>query len=261
MLGQGQLVGDGKGARGGGEGLGDQQPSPVRVEAAGPFHHDLGRHDPDREAVTLGQTGAGADLEPLAPDGGVVREQGVVQGLAEGVEFGEMVAAGLDMVTHPVGGRLRVDDHALSGLGLFAGAAVGEGPVQADQGVGCPRGVVDQLQNLVARHRQAAEDRIGQDLGQFSLAGRTGLLGQGAQVDVIGVGQTQQELGRNRPLVALYVVEITGGNAKIGGHGRLGQVHLAAQPLEAAAEEKLAISGRVHSDSMSRCDSISTVTL
>ena len=197
------------------------------------------------------QPGAGAHLEPLAADGGVVGEQGLVQGLTQGVELGKVVAAGLDVVADPVGGRLHTGDAALAGLGLFAGTAGGEGPVQADQGIGGARGVVDQLQDLMARDGEAAEHRVGENFRQFRLAGGAGLLGQGAQIDVIGVGQTQQQLGRNRALVALNVIEIAGGNPEIGGHRRLGQGHVATQPLEAAAEEQLAVRGPGHRDTMS----------
>ena len=98
----------------------------------------------------------------------------------------------------------------------------------------------------MARHREALEDRIGEGLGQFGLGSGAGGLAQGAQVYVIGIGQPQQQLGRDGALVALDMVQIGGRNAEIARHGRLGQGEIAPQPLETAAEEQLAVSGSVH---------------
>ena len=53
------------------------------------------------------------------------------EGFAEGVEFGKMIAAGLDVFADPVG-RTVVGS---AGFGTVAGAAVGEGAVEAQQGV------------------------------------------------------------------------------------------------------------------------------
>jgi hypothetical protein len=153
-----------------------------------------------------------------------------------------MVAAGLDIFAHPVG-RTVVGS---PGVGAVAGAAVGEGAVEAQQGVGGGGLVLGQLDDLVTRHGQALEDRIGEGLGQFGLGSRAGGLAKGAQVDIIGVGQPQQQLGRDGALVALDVVQIGGGDAEVTRHGRLGQGEVAPQPLEAAAEEQLAVGGSVH---------------
>ena len=101
----------------------------------------------------------------------------------------------------------------------------------------------------MARHHQALEDRVGKGLGQFGLGSGAGGLAQGAQVHVIGIGQPQQQLGRDGALVTLDMVQIGGGDAEITRHGRLGQGEIAPQPLEAAAQEQLAISGGVHGSS------------
>ena len=127
----------------------------------------------------------------------------------------------------------------------------GEGAVEAQQGVSGGGLVLGQLDDLVTRHRQALEQGVGEGLGQFRFGRGTTGLAKGAQVDVVGIGQTQQQLGRDRSLVALYVVEIAWRNAEIGGHGGLGQRQIAAQPLEAASQEQLAVGGRFHDRTMS----------
>ena len=228
-----------EGAGGGAERLGQQQAFAVRVVAAGPFDHDLDRQGADAEAVKGLEAGADPGLERFA---GRVSLERSGEGFAEGVEFGKMIAAGLDVFANPVG-RTVVGS---AGFGTVAGAAVGEGAVEAKQGVSGGGLVLGQLDDLVARHREALEDRIGEGLGQFGLGSGAGGLAQGAQVYVIGIGQPQQQLGRDGALVALDMVQIGGRNAEIARHGRLGQGEIAPQPLEAAAEEQLAISGGVH---------------
>ncbi|MNI75286.1 hypothetical protein D3C73_1314240 [compost metagenome] len=113
----------------------------------------------------------------------------------------------------------------------------------------------------MARHSQALEQGIGEDLGQFGLGRRAAGLAEVAQVDVVGFGQTQQQLGRDGALVALDMVQIGGRDAEIRRHRGLGQVKLAPQPLEAAAQEQFAISGGGHGAIMSRYDHSASVMI
>src|SRR5690606_15149462 len=129
----------------------------------------------------------------------------LVRSLSGGVRLGEVVTARLDVFAHPFGRGLVAD--AGRPLDRVTGAAVGEGAVEAQQGVGGGGLVLGQLDDLVARHGKALEQRIGEGLRQAGLGGRAAGGAEGAQVDVVGLGQTQQQLGRHRPLVALYVVE------------------------------------------------------
>ncbi|MNV48973.1 hypothetical protein D3C71_1409050 [compost metagenome] len=163
----------------------------MRVKAAGPFHHDLGGQGADRQAVAGEQPGASQGLEAL------VRRrrlglQGIVQGFAQGIQFGDMVVAALDVFAHPfrraVGGGGGAGD---LGLGPVAHAPVGEGAVEAQDGVGGGGLILGQLHDLVARHGQTLKQGVGEGLGQFGLGGRTAGLAEVAQVHVIGLGQTQ----------------------------------------------------------------------
>ena len=119
MCRQGQLEGDGEGAGGGAERFGQKQAVAVGIEAAGPFHHDLGGQGADAEAVKGLEAGADPGLERFA--GGVGRES-PGEGFAEDVEFGKMIAPRLDVFADPVGRAVI----AGTGFGAVTGAAVGE---------------------------------------------------------------------------------------------------------------------------------------
>jgi hypothetical protein len=95
----------------------------------------------------------------------------------------------------------------------------------------------------VATDAQVGEHLVGQHLVQPRPAAR--IVGrQAAQVQVIGVGQAQQDLGGDRPLVAFQQVQIAGRDAQVLGHAALGDAQVAPQPLEPAAEKQLLVMGR-----------------
>ena len=116
--------------------------------------------------------------------------------------------------------------------------------VEAHQGLGDPRRVLGHLADLVARDGEVAEHRVGEDLGQILHAAGVGLAGEAADIDVVGLRQTQEDLRGQRPLVALEMVEIARGDAEILGHPRLGQAEVAAHPAQARAEEEFPIGRR-----------------
>ena len=185
-----------------------------------------------------------------------------MQGLAQRVEVGEVVVAGLDVFAHPFGRAVgRGGAAAGLGLGPIAHAAVGEGAIEAQHGVGGGGLILGQLHDLVTGHGQALEQGIGEDLGQFRLRRWAARLAEIAQVHVIGFGQTQQQLGRDGALVAFDVVQIGGRDAQVRRHRRLRQVKIAPQPLEAAAQEQLAIGGGVHGAIMSHHDFMASVMM
>ena len=190
------------------------------------------------------QTFADQGLGAGGLQGGRVGGQIMAERLAHQVQLGEVVAAGLDVVAHPVGGA-----GGLGGRG--GGTTLRQGAVQAHHRVGGAGQVLGQLQDLVARDGDALEQGVGEDLGQGRLAAGPGLAAEGPQVHVIGLGQPQQELRRDGPLVALDMVQIAGRDPQIRGHGGLGQGELAPQPLEASAQKQFAVGVVAHSVMMS----------
>ena len=186
---QGQLIGDGEGARRRPQRFRQQQAAAVQVVAARPFHHHLGGQGADAQVVAGGQALTGGGLESVGVDGRLGR-QGVGQGLAHLVQFGEVVAARLDIFPHPVGGA--GFDQALAGFGGGAGlgAAVVERLIEAEQGVGDARRLFQQAHQLMPGGGQALEQGVGQDFRQAGFVGGARLV-QAAQIDVIGVGQPQ----------------------------------------------------------------------
>ena len=65
--------------------------------------------------------------------------------------------------------------------------------------------------------------------------------GEGLHIDVERLGEAQQDAGGDRPLVALEMIEIGGGNAELTRHLALVEPALAAQPREPGPQEKLAL--------------------
>jgi len=185
--------------------------------------------------------------------GGGVGRQGVGQGFSHRVQLGEVIAARLDVFAHPFGRAVVVQGLAGADSRPCARALVVEGAIQSQQGIGDARRLVQQMQQFVTRRRQALEDRVAEDLAQLGGVGLSPLI-QMAQIDVVGLGQTQQQLGRDGALVAFDVIEIAGRNRQIGGHGRLGEAQVPPQPLEAGAQEQLAVGGGIHGRKLSQQD-------
>ena len=67
-----------------------------------------------------------------------------------------------------------------------------------------------------------------------------------AGIYAINVGQTDQDLDRDRALIALHQVQIAWRDIEFGGHARLGKLALPAQPLEPGAGEDFSRSGGHH---------------
>ena len=93
---------------------------------------------------------------------------------------------------------------------------------------------------LRARHRRFPQHGIGEDLVQFAdrliaLAGH-----EVARIDAIDIGEPDQNLNRDRPLIALHQVQIARRDVEILGHAGLGQLAVAAQALEAWPGEDFA---------------------
>ncbi len=103
----------------------------------------------------------------------------------------------------------------------------------------------------MAGYAEVAEELVGQHLRQILGAGGVVVRGQAADVDVIGLGQPEQNLSGERALVALQVVEVAGRNAEILGHAGLGEAKFAPQAAEPHAKKQFALRRQGHDDSQS----------
>ena len=85
------------------------------------------------------------------------------------------------------------------------------------------RRIVGKLDQFGAADAEVGEHRVGEDLAELVGAGRVAALGREClHVDVERFGQPQQDAGGDRPLVALEMVEVGGGDADLVGHGGSG---------------------------------------
>src|SRR5882672_1449092 len=112
-----------------------------------------------------------------------------------------------------------------------------------------------EIAQFLLRQVDLTEQWIGKNLVQFGE--ETVLVGgrEIAQVEVIGLCQTEQYLRRHRPLVALYQVDIARRNAKPLGDLGLRQAQLLADPPESGSDEQL-LSGIGCHGSRPICDKI-----
>src|SRR5215207_5357900 len=118
-----------------------------------------------------------------------------------------------------------------------------------------------QIAQFLLRQVDLAEQRVGEDFVQ--LGEETVLVGgrEVAQIEVIGLGQPEQDLRRHRPLVPLYQVDIARRNAQPLGDLGLRQPKLLADPPEAGPDEELLSRVGGHGGFLNRvCDKIYKMT-
>ena len=192
--------------------------------------------------------------------------QFVAQGFRGLLEFGEVVAVGLDQVAHALD-RIGLESRALVAVGhlrgdqRFAAAGLGIGGVQPLQGMSHTGAQFGEIAQFLLRQVDLPEQRIGEYLVQF---GEEAVLvggGEIAQIEVIGLRQPQQQLRRHRALVALYQVDIARRNLQALGHLGLRQAELLADPAEPRADKQL-LSGIAGHGSLADpiCDKIYKMT-
>src|SRR5882757_6798230 len=95
-----------------------------------------------------------------------------------------------------------------------------------------------EIAQFLLRQIDLPEQRIGKDLVQFGK--ETVLVGGGeiAQIEVIGLRQTEQYLRRHRALVPLYQVDIARGNPETLGDLGLRQAKLLTDAAESRADKQ-----------------------
>ena len=147
-----------------------------------------------------------------------------------------MIAVLLDIVANPI---LRRNHGAgiPSSSDLRVTVRFLEGRIQTGNGIGDGRRIIGQLDQLVPGHSQVAKQHIGKYLDQRVRPGlRAASLGrEAAHVDFILLRQLQQQCGRNRPLVALQVIEVAGADGQARRHIGLRHLMVAAEAAETVA--------------------------
>ena len=219
----------------------------MAIPAPQRFAHDVDRHDAHDAGMLFAEA-----LAELREQVTVRAADLVAQGFGGLLELGEIVAVGLEQVTHPLD-RIGLESRIAAAVGelgcdqRLAAARLGVGRVQPLQRVGHAGGQLGEVAQLLLRHVEPAEQRVGEHLVQL---GEETLLVRGGeitQVEVIGLGQPEQKLRRDRTLVTLYQVDITGRNAETLRDLGLREVELLADAPEPWADEQLAagVFGRV----------------
>ncbi len=181
---------------------------------------------------------ASAAVEPF---GGHV--QLVAQSFRGLLQLREIVAVGLDQLAH-----------ALDRIGLIARADVAVGHLRCRQRLALPRlgiGGVEPLQRMGDAGQSSARSRSsclgtsiwrnrGSEKISFSSAKKPVLVGSGevAQVEVVGLGQPQQDLRGHRALVTLDQVDVARRDRQPLGDLGLRQPQLLPDPPEAWADEQ-----------------------
>ena len=129
------------------------------------------------------------------------------------LEIGKIVAVGLDQVAHALD-RIGLEARPIGAVGDLGGhhglaaPRLGVGGVEPLQRMGDAGREFGEVAQLLLRQVDLAEQRIGKDLVQL---GEEPILVGGrkvAQVEVVGLGQPQQQLRGDRALVALDQVDI-----------------------------------------------------
>lgn len=119
--------------------------------------------------------------------------------------------------------------------GLFA-----VGAIKLDDAAGDVRRRFGDLHQLLVPRQFAGKQRIGKDLAQLrKTAARLTL--KLFEIDLVDGGQFQEQLHRQRPLVALDEIQIGRRDAKRLGHGRLRQLKAVADPPDPRPRKDLVL--------------------
>ena len=177
-------------------------PAPQRLA------HHVDRHDAHRRRMLFTQARAECGKQVLARD-----IEFVAQRFRRLLELRKIVAVGLDQVAYALD-RVGLEARAVGAVGdlrcdhRLAAPRLGVGGIEALQRVGDAGREFGEIAQFLLRQVDLAEQRIGKDLVQF---GKEAVLVCGreiAQVEVVGLGKPQQQLRRDRALVALDQVDV-----------------------------------------------------
>ena len=228
-----------EGAAGAVDQFGDQKLPAMPVEAPQRLAHHVDRHDAGDDRMFFTQP-RGKRCEQLFRGTAEL----VAQAFRRRLQFGKIVAVGLDQVAHPLD-RIGLEARALVAVGHLrrhhglAAARLGIGGVEPLQRMRHAGAELGEVAQLLLRQVDLAEQRIGENLVQF---GEEAVLVGGreiAQVEVIGFRQAQQQLRRHRALIALDQVDVAWRDLQPLGHLGLRQPQLLPDAPEAGPDEQL----------------------
>ena len=113
-----------------------------------------------------------------------------------------------------------------------------EGGVEPGHAIGERGGIIRHLDDFMPADAEIGEHAVRKDFQQLLRAAAVPIFaGELLDVDVEGFGQTQQDAGGDRPLIAFKMIEIAGRDAEFSGHGGLLQRTFAPKPLQSSTEE------------------------
>jgi hypothetical protein len=164
--------------------------------------------------------------------------QRAAKGLRRLLQVRIMVAVLLDIVAHPIFGRDQRPRVAAIGEAGMPLRLFHRG-VQPRDRVGDRGRIVRQLDELIARHSKVAEHRVREDFTEGIGTGASpAARGEGPDIDVVQLGELQQQSRGDWPLIALEVIEVARADPETLRHVRLRHFALAAEAAQAVSEEQ-----------------------
>ncbi len=186
----------------------------MAVEAAQGLAHHIDRHDAGEDRMFFAQARGERRIKALGR-----HVQFVAQRLGGLLELAEIVAVGFDQIAHALD-RVGLETRALVAVGHLGGrqrlalARLGIGGVEPLQRMGDAGAELGEVAQLLFRQIDLAEQGIGEDL--VELGEEAVLVGGGEvpQIEVVGLGEAEQDLGSDRALIALDQVDVARRNAE-----------------------------------------------
>src|SRR5207249_3515451 len=116
------------------------------------------------------------------------------------------------------------------------------------------RGVLGELARIGERDRVLLEERVAEDLLQVGGEARRAVVGERRDVDAEDLGELDEQVRRQRPLVVLDEIEVAAGDVELAGQIRLTDALAAAEGPNFGTESEVAHeSPRAHAVRPYRC--------
>ena len=184
----------------------EDQPLAVQIVAECSRLHNARWHGADDMAMGLGKVTAEVGFEVGLAQPGVVG-----QGFGGSLQLGKVVVPVFERVEQFVDlGRAAQQGAGHGGSVGLAGTTGLIAGVEQLQGFRDHRHALDRLAQILPRQVQFREQRVGQHLAQAARLGVAVIEGELLNIDPEGIAQPQQDVHRDRPLVMLDQVQISG---------------------------------------------------